>query len=463
MSLRHWGRALGLSLLISLGPVPLFAADEPAPPAAEKPAAEAAAEEKPAAEAKPAEEKPTEEKAEAEKPAEAKPAEEKPVAEAKPATEEKTPEKTAPAPANPEQLAEAKATFDKVVGQWKDGLKELALLQEQYRKASEAKQPQMEADFVAKRKELNDTVKPQLIAAAANLYRLEGKDNQDVLNFLKNVIVEYFAQDRWEKLYELTQLLRQSGVDEPQLDLFDAIAEFGLNKFDEAKVSIDKAAEAGLLQPAEGQDEVPELMKRRMEMGQQIQAEVANYQKYWEEEAAFRAAEAKADDLPRVKFETTKGDIVLELFENEAPNTVANFISLVEKGYYDGLSFHRVLAGFMAQGGDPSGDGSGGPGYRIRCECHKDVIRRHFTGSLSMAKTALPDTGGSQFFLTFRPTPHLNGAHTVFGRVIEGMDVLSDLQRIDPESKTKVATDRIIKATVLRKRDHDYVPETLPE
>jgi cyclophilin family peptidyl-prolyl cis-trans isomerase len=199
-----------------------------------------------------------------------------------------------------------------------------------------------------------------------------------------------------------------------------------------------------------------------MEIGQQIQAEVANYQKYWEEEAAFRAAEAKADDLPRVKLETTKGDIVIELFENEAPNTVANFISLVEKGFYDGLTFHRVLPGFMAQGGDPNGNGSGGPGYHIRCECHQDVFRKHFTGSLSMAHAGR-DTGGSQFFLTFRPTPHLNGAHTVFGRVIEGLDILSDLQRINPEEKSNISPDRIIKATVLRKRDHKYVPETLPQ
>jgi cyclophilin family peptidyl-prolyl cis-trans isomerase len=280
---------------------------------------------------------------------------------------------------------------------------------------------------------------------------------------LRSLIVENFSQDRWEELYELTQLLKESGVNEPQLDLFEAIADFGLNKFDEAQENIDKAAEAGLLQPAEGQEEIPELVQRRTEMGRQIQAEVANYQKYWEEEQAFRAAEAKADDLPRVKFETNKGDIVLELFENEAPNTVANFISLAENGYYDGLTFHRVLPGFMAQGGDPSGDGSGGPGYRIKDETGKDVFRKHFTGSLSMAKTAAPDTGGSQFFLTFRPTPHLNGAHTVFGRVIEGLDVLSDLQRIDPDGKAKVSPDRIIKATVVRKRDHKYVPETLPD
>jgi len=161
--------------------------------------------------------------------------------------------------------------------------------------------------------------------------------------------------------------------------------------------------------------------------------------------------------LPRVKLMTSKGDIVLELFENEAPDTVGNFISLVEKGTYNGLTFHRVLKNFMAQGGDPKGDGSGGPGYTIYCECYKPEYRRHFQGSLSMAHAGR-DTGGSQFFLTFRQTPHLNGKHTCFGRVIEGMDGLSKLQRRDPQGTTTGAPDSIVKAEVVRKRDHAYAP-----
>ncbi|MBC7856939.1 MAG: peptidylprolyl isomerase, partial [Pirellulaceae bacterium] len=110
--------------------------------------------------------------------------------------------------------------------------------------------------------------------------------------------------------------------------------------------------------------------------------------------------------MPRVKMTTTKGVMVIELFENEAPDTVGNFLSLVEKKFYDDKSFHRVLNHFMAQGGDPKGDGTGGPGYQIYCECHKPDYRRHFRGCLSMAHAGR-DTGGSQFFLTFRPTPEL--------------------------------------------------------
>jgi cyclophilin family peptidyl-prolyl cis-trans isomerase len=187
------------------------------------------------------------------------------------------------------------------------------------------------------------------------------------------------------------------------------------------------------------------------------------YKKEWARERRLRQAEAKADDLPRVLLKTSQGDIELELFENEAPNTVANFISLVEKGFYNGLSFHRVLPGFMAQGGDPKGDGTGGPGYRIRCECYEDNHRMHFRGSLSMAHTPQRDTGGSQFFLTFLPTQGLDGKHTVFGRVIKGMDVLAKLHRRDPDAEGQPKPDKIVEAKVLRKRDHKYVPEKMGE
>lgn len=174
----------------------------------------------------------------------------------------------------------------------------------------------------------------------------------------------------------------------------------------------------------------------------------------WEKEQEIRATEAKADDLPRVLMTTSKGDVELELFENEAPNAVANFLSLVEQGYYNGLAFHRVLEGFMAQGGD---NGRGGPGYTIECECYRPDTRKHFAGTLSMAHAGR-NTGSAQFFLTFVPTPHLDGAHTAFGRVVQGMDILPKLQRLDPSdpNSSKITPDKIVEARVVRKRDHEY-------
>ena len=160
-----------------------------------------------------------------------------------------------------------------------------------------------------------------------------------------------------------------------------------------------------------------------------------------------------ADELPQVLLQTTKGDVLLELYEDQAPNTVANFVSLVEKGFYDGLKFHRVINEFMAQGGCPRGTGTGGPGYHIKCECYRKDYRKHERGSISMAHAGR-DTGGSQFFITFIKTDFLDRKHTVFGRVIKGMDVVDKLNRTGPG----VAADKITKATIVQKRDHEYKP-----
>ena len=187
------------------------------------------------------------------------------------------------------------------------------------------------------------------------------------------------------------------------------------------------------------------------------------------DELSIRSNEA-ASDLPVVKMTTTQGDISIQLFEDEAPNTVANFVNLVESGYYNGIEFHRVREGFMAQSGCPEGTGQGGPGYTIKCECRGPGYRRHFTGVISMANTGLPDTGGSQFFLTFEQTSGLDGLHTVFGRIIEGRDVLDKLTRTHtaptqpggPEPEIPgVVKDKIISAEIVTKRDHEYVPETI--
>ena len=116
------------------------------------------------------------------------------------------------------------------------------------------------------------------------------------------------------------------------------------------------------------------------------------------------------------------GDIVIELFDKEAPGTVQNFIDLINKGFYNGLRFHRVIPGFVAQGGCPNGNGRGGPGYTIKDELIGNP-HKHERGALSMAHRG-PNTGGSQFFIVYEPQPHLDGVHTVFGKVIEGMDVV---------------------------------------
>jgi len=130
------------------------------------------------------------------------------------------------------------------------------------------------------------------------------------------------------------------------------------------------------------------------------------------------------------RFETERGAFSVELFPREAPLTVENFVNLARGGFYDGTTFHRVIPGFMAQAGDPTGSGRGGPGYTFPDEIH--ASRRHDSaGVLSMANAG-PGTNGSQFFITFGPTPHLDGKHTVFGRVTDGMDVVRSIRERDP-------------------------------
>jgi peptidyl-prolyl cis-trans isomerase B (cyclophilin B) len=145
-----------------------------------------------------------------------------------------------------------------------------------------------------------------------------------------------------------------------------------------------------------------------------------------------------ATDAPcQVTIETAKGAIELELYPQYAPQTVNNFVFLAREGFYDGVTFHRVIANFMIQGGDPTGSGRGGPGYRFADEFEGNPLR-HERGVISMANAG-PGTNGSQFFITHGPQPHLDGRHTVFGKVTKGQDVVDAIQQGDAMVKVTVA------------------------
>ncbi len=183
-------------------------------------------------------------------------------------------------------------------------------------------------------------------------------------------------------------------------------------------------------------------------------------------ELEIREQEEQANDLPRVELATSSGTMVVELFENEAPETVANFISLVEAGHYNNALFHRVIPNFMAQCGRFSENNTPlNIGYTINDEFKNKNFRRHFCGSLSMANTGRPNSGSSQFFINLVPTSYLDGKHTVFGTVIEGaaayqrITLTHKLDEKEGESAIdSAAPDKILSARVLRKRDHAYQP-----
>ena len=169
---------------------------------------------------------------------------------------------------------------------------------------------------------------------------------------------------------------------------------------------------------------------------------------------------------PIVTFTMENGDVMkAELYPDVAPNTVNNFISLVKKGFYDGLIFHRVIAGFMIQGGDPEGSGMGGPGYSIKGEFNYNGVEnniKHSRGVLSMARAQHPDSAGSQFFIMHADAPHLDGQYAAFGKLVEGEDVLDSIASIDTDWSDRPRTPQVMKTVTVDTFGVDYAePETL--
>lgn len=169
---------------------------------------------------------------------------------------------------------------------------------------------------------------------------------------------------------------------------------------------------------------------------------------------------------PIITFEMENGDIMkAELYPQVAPNTVNNFISLVNKGFYDGLIFHRVINGFMIQGGDPEGTGMGGPGYGIKGEFAQNGFAndlKHSAGVLSMARSMMPNSAGSQFFIMHKDAPHLDGAYAAFGKIIEGMDAVNKIAEVATDYSDRPMEDQRMKTVTVETFGVDYdEPETV--
>jgi cyclophilin family peptidyl-prolyl cis-trans isomerase len=276
---------------------------------------------------------------------------------------------------------------------------------------------------------------------------------------LMTTMLEYREQNSiYENSFEAAELLLEHDLTFPFLYQIAARSAFLEGKFDRMMKYYQAFVD---LNGAEKLERVDNMLVGLQEV----------YKPLWDREQELREQEAKADDLPRVKLETSRGPVVLELFENQAPNTVANFIQLVEDGFYDGADFYQVVDDFLAMGGDPVGDGTGTSGKYIPDEHEHPDARKFFRGSLVMAKAPnptdtsklLPNSASSQFAIALMPLIRDVETQTVFGRVIEGLDVVCTFRRIDPsekkEKKVQLPPDRIITATVIRKRDHDYKVE----
>ena len=295
----------------------------------------------------------------------------------------------------------------------------------------------------------------ELKNAAIKILMNSSDPGEEVIAVAFRVCRELYEQARFEKAYKISSRLVDLD-DRIEFQLEKAKACLLTNRFEDVKTFFNSHGnkfsdlsdlEAGLL------DRLGQLRQN------------------FDRELEVREQEANTDDLPRVELETTKGKIVIELFENEAPQTVGNFVNLVENGFYDGILFHQVQRKFLAQAGAITAQGPLNVGYEIYDEFNKEGARRHFRGSVSMAsRPPSPNTGSSQFFVLTIPFPALDDHHTVFGRVISDMDVVDSLEATVTRNENDKSIpiegcefDQIISARVLRKRDHEYNPVRVTE
>ena len=319
--------------------------------------------------------------------------------------------------------------------------------------------PEKQKEHLAKVDELkakNEKLKSMLDMAAVQAYKNDPKNNVRAGQIIYQQMLHKMSPNDFETHFdprgalEIAAVLLKSGLgtgEKPGEVRFQDVAyqafraSYAIQDFSRAELMLNKIAEQDIkIRPA-------------------IYKTLSQTRERWQRELKIQRLEGITDDLPKVKFETTKGDFVVELFENHAPETVGNFIDLVEKKFYNDMTFFLVRPGEYAQTGCPNGDGSGDAGYQIPCECYREQIRHVFTGVLCMATNGRErDTGGSQFFISHQTNEKWDGRYTAFGRVKEGMDVVYKLQTVDKTQAdpAEIEPSKIIKATVLWKRDHKY-------
>ena len=377
------------------------------------------------------------------------------------------------APIRKERIA-----FDEILEDWKVVLQKMMDLREEYRlpETTDARRQECMREFNELRAEAQ-TMNQQLMEQAVLCILKYPKENMDLDAFIINVLREYRRLDLHDDALAICKTLLSQDIKSDEITEAIAYSALYANDF-------ETAAKYG--------PKLKDLQWRRKSDFDYSQSPFKNleyWQAEWKREQELRRQEERAGDLPRVVLETTRGDIEIELFENQAPNTVANFIFLVENGFYTNLDFHRVIHHEMAQGGgselirtETNMDGTlkkrqnknAGPGYTIPDEIHEQS-RKHFRGTVSMANAG-PNTGGSQFFICYQPRREYDGKHTVFGRVVRGMDVVSFFlprQPYDPNEQLEDESelenrvlevpgcempDKILSAKVIRKRRHPYSP-----
>lgn len=351
----------------------------------------------------------------------------------------------------------AVAEFDQAAAKWRETVTEINVLTIQYQNADAS-----EASAL-RRKHREQEVKARLqfrdlFEIALKIVQQSPESSDEATQFLLMATFYRFNNDKYELTGEAAEALIPVTKGGRGLPEIAGVSYWATNQYEKAMPFLEEAFGMGLL------DE-----KNRAAL-----PTVDLLKNAWEGERAKLAAEAAADDLPRVRLKTTRGDIVLELFENEAPNTVANFIRLVESGGYRNVPFYQVLSAQVALAGDTRVTPAN-LGFALPDENQSPEARRAFRGRIAMAKLPMPEgsefvtfpnSASSHFFITFRPIFNTSAEHTIFGRIVEGIEHFSALKRIDPNKEKKEGEpeempDYILEAEVVRKRDHAYEPNRI--
>ncbi len=343
----------------------------------------------------------------------------------------------------------AMAKYRQAQADLKSALREAAELQRKYLGIKTTDEEKEEiGERLEKISKAVSKIHPKLFDLAEKAWLEEpSREDGEFLNFIIQVLETRMTVGEYERANAIMEGLISLKIPEILPDLYDAAGEiaFMLNDFEQAARFFELAEQNKVLS----------------ERCAGFKKDLSYYRSSWAKESVFRQQDSEKKDLPRVTLDTTKGKIVLELYEDQTPNTVANFVYLVEKGFYDGMFFEQVIPGEGAVAGRSLENPDGGPGWTIRDEFDATNSRNHYRGTISMLRGE-PNSAGSTFFISFSPIKDLDGKYVVFGRVVEGMDVLTKLQIMDPTSPDPMAEpDQIEKASAMTKRDHKYRPKVI--
>lgn len=340
--------------------------------------------------------------------------------------------------------ASSAGDYQAVLDEWESTRSKTRQMATLYANSNEQTRAKLLPDFVQTMEAAADFM-PRLVPALEAAYQ-DKPDDPKLRELILDVAMICTDLDQQDFAYRTSRLIAANSDDNALAEALAGRSAYELGKLDEAEPYLRSAKKLGGLD------------LQNMRLVDRMLLRLVKRKPVLAKEAAKVAAEEKADDLPRVKLTTTRGDVVIELFENEMPNTVASFLRLVQSGFYNDKEFFRVVQGFGSLAGSPTNDGQGGPGYETPREQSPEGARPHQYGYVSMVPGERGN--GSQFFIVCH-TSHcegLDGKQDVFGRVVEGMTNVARFRPFDRATNQfpDLQPDKIIKAEIVRKRDHEY-------